>query len=172
MFKIGDFVSYRSEGVCRISDIRRENFSKGEDGPTYYILSPVNDPKSTLFVPTDSERLTGKMRPLLSRAEIVALCRELREERLEWIEESRARNNAFREILAEGDRCRLIVLLNTVEERIAAQIAEGKRLLGTDLNAREQSRRLLYEEFSATVELGSEADLFALLRGEEPVKEK
>ena len=58
------------------------------------------------------------------------------------------------------------------DKRLAAQIAEGKRLLGTDLNAREQSRRLLYEEFSATVELGSEADLFALLRGEEPVKEK
>ena len=168
MFKIGDYVSYRSEGVCKISDIRKENFGSS-DGTTYYILAPVNDPKSTLFVPTDNERLIAMMRPLLSAEEISALCEKLRSERMDWVEENRMRNNVFREILAEGDRRKLIVLLNTVTERIEAQIAMGKRALGTDQNAANRAIQLLLEEFSATTDLSSAEELLALLKGERTV---
>ncbi|MBR2354595.1 MAG: CarD family transcriptional regulator [Clostridia bacterium] len=171
MFKIGDYVSYRSEGVCKISDIRKENFGGGE-GTTYYILAPVNDPKSTLFVPMDNERLIALMRPLLSANEISALCEELRSERMDWVEENRMRNNVFREILSEGDRRKLIVLLNTVTERMEAQVAAGKRILGTDLNAANRAAQLLLEEFSATAELSSAEELLALLKGEKTVCSK
>ncbi len=167
MFKKGDTVSYRSEGACKISDIRKENFSGANGGMAYYyILSPLNDPRSTLFVPVDNERLTAMMRPLLSAEDILSLCEELRGERMPWIEENRARNAAFREILSEGDRRKLIVLLNTIAERIEETKTEGKRPLGTDLNAASRAVRLLYEEFSVTTDLSSEEEIFGLLRGE------
>lgn len=166
MFKIGDCVSYRAEGVCRISDIRKENFGTANGEAVYYILSPVNDQKSLLFVPVDNERLASLMRPLLSAEEIIALCEELREERMEWIAENRLRSNTFRDILAEGDRRKLIVLLNTVTERIREQAAMGKRPLGTDTNAQSRAAQLLFEEFSFTLRLSSVADIYPLLGGE------
>ena len=172
MFNKGDYVSYRSEGVCKISDIRNENFSGAEGGVAYYILSPVNDTRSTLFVPIDNDRLIAMMRPLLSPEQIVALCAELRDERMPWIEENRARGAAFRDILADGDRGRLIVLVNTVAERIEKQQTEGKRPLGTDLNAVIRAVHLLYEEFSATTDLSSPEEILALLRGERPLVAK
>ncbi len=166
MFNKGDTVSYRSEGVCKISDIRNENFSGGNGDTAYYILSPLNDPRSTLFIPVDNERLTAMMRPLLSAEEIVALCEELRHERMPWVEENRARSAAFREILSEGDRRKLIILLNTITERLEVQKADGKRPLGTDLNAAIRAVNLLYEEFSVTTDLSSEEEILRLIRGE------
>ncbi len=166
MFEIGSYVIYRSEGICKITDIRKESFGSAGGEAQYYILCPVNDPKSTLFVPTDNERLVGMMRRLLSAEEICGLARKYREERMEWIAESRVRNNVFRDLLLEGDREKLIVLVNTVEEHIAEQIAKGKRLTATDQNALRRAKRLLFEEFSATAELSSEEDILPLLQGE------
>ena len=131
-YEIGDCVIYRAEGICDITDIRAESFAGGEKSD-YYIISPRNDPNSTVYVPVDNEKLTSMIRPLLSEEQIRALVAELRDERLEWIEDSRARNAKFKDILSIGDRRTVLVLLNTVRERIALNEATGKRS-GTTLS--------------------------------------
>ena len=172
MFTVGDKVVYRAEGVCRISDIRKESFGAADEGATYYILTPVNDPKSVLFVPVENDRLVSMMRTLLSAEEIGALCASLREERMDWIVENRLRSNFFREVLSEGERGRLVVLLNTVTERIEMQIASGKKALSTDTGAQSRAAQLLFEEFSYTTDLASIRDVIPLLRGEIALKDK
>lgn len=166
MFEIGSYVIYRSEGVCQISDIRQEHFGTAGVENTYYILTPLNDPKSTLFVPTDNEKLVGMMRRLLSAEEICRMAEEVRSERLEWIPESRARNNVFRELLSIGDRRTLMVMVNTVEEHLKAQIQQGKKPTATDQNVLRRAKKLLIDEFSATTNLRTEEEVSALLRGE------
>ena len=161
-YEIGSYVIYRAEGICDIVDIRREAFAGGEKAD-YYILSPRNDPNSLLYVPVDNERLTSMMRPLLSEDEIRELISELRGERLEWIDDSRARNAKFKEILSEGDRRSVLVLLNTVRERIAMNDAIGKRSGTTDTSALSRACKLLRDEFSVAIPMGTEEQLFALL---------
>ena len=51
MYEIGSYVIYRAEGFWKISDIRTESFGAIGGQEKYYILSPVNDEKSTVFVP-------------------------------------------------------------------------------------------------------------------------
>ena len=172
MYEIGSYVIYRAEGVCKISDIRTESFGAIGGQEKYYILSPVNDEKSTVFVPLGNDVLLGMMRPLMSAEEICQLAEELRDRRLEWIPESRARNTMFRELLAVGDRRELIVLVNTVVEHMEATVAAGKKPGSTDENALRRARRLLYEEFSATTDIGGEEDVVPLLRGELTVRNK
>ena len=79
MFSKGSYVIYRAEGVCVISDIKTEKFNALDKETQFYILNPVNDRKSMLYVPVDNETLTSMMRPLLSAKEIVALAEELRQ---------------------------------------------------------------------------------------------
>ena len=172
MYEIGSYVIYRAEGVCRISDIRTESFGAIGEAESYYILSPVNDERSTLFVPLGNDVLLGFMRPLMSAEEICCLAKELREKRLEWIPESRVRNVRFRELLSVGDRREMIVLLNTVAERMAEMRAAGKKPGSTDENAFRRARRLLFEEFSATTDIGTEEDILPLLRGELTLRNK
>ncbi len=166
MFEIGSYVIYRAEGVCVISDIRRESFGTIGEKTNYYILIPLNDEKSTVFVPTDNEALVKMMRPLLSVNEILQMAEELRHERLQWIPESRARNIQYREILSVGDRRELIVLANSVWEYMESVIANGKKPNTTEENALKRATKLLFEEFSVTAEIASEEDILPVLRGE------
>ena len=66
-FKIGEYVLYAKDGVCLVEDIAPLDFSP--DKP-YYILKPVNSKGSTVYVPTDSEKLVSKMHRLMNKAEI------------------------------------------------------------------------------------------------------
>lgn len=161
-YSVGACVIYRSEGICDIVDIRREKFAGGAEGE-YYILSPRNDPNSIVCVPVDNERLTGYIRNLLSAEEIRALIAEVKDKRLEWIPESRARSAFFKEILSVGDRRELIVLVNTVREQIKIKEASGKKPGTTDTGAVYKASKLLREEFSPAIPLRNDGELFALL---------
>lgn len=163
MFEVGRVVCYRAEGVCKITDIREEAFG-GSAKKTYYVLTPVGDEKSTVYVPCDNDVLVGFMRPLLSAEEICRLVEETREERMEWIPESRFRNTKFREILANGDRRELLVLLFTLMEHAAS--VNTRKPSTVDENAARRARKLLLEEFSVTTDLETEEELCRLLTGE------
>jgi len=166
MFEIGSYVSYRAEGVCVVRDIREERFGALGETAKYYILSPLADEKSTVFVPMENEALMALMRPLLSAEEILRMVSELRDERLEWIEESRLRNLKFREIFSLGDRKQLVVLANTVAEHNKMITDLGKKVGSTDENALFRAKTMLFEEFSMTTDLQSIEEVLPLLRGE------
>lgn len=172
MYTIGSFVVYRAEGVCRISDIRVESFGTIGSKEQYYILTPLGDERSTVFVPVANETLVGMMRPLLSAEEIITLAAELRDIRMDWIPDGRARNIRFREILGLGDRKELIVLTNTVWEHMEEAMTHKKKPNATDEKALRRAKKLLFEEFSALTDLRSEDDLIPLLRGELLVSNK
>ena len=161
MLSIGTYVSYRAEGVCVISDIRTESF--GDKSGDYYILAPLKDVNSVLYVPVDNELLVSRMLPLLSSEEISALAEELCDERMEWNLESRARNYQFRDILNSGDRRALIILVNTITEREANQLITGKKLTGGDQSTLRRARKALFDEFSITANIANEEQLMDIL---------
>ena len=172
MFKIGSYVSYRSEGVCVVSDIRDESFGTIGTSEKYYILTPVNDMKSVVFVPVANERLVGYMRPLMSAGEITQMLDELRDVRMDWITDSRARSAAFREVLSLGDRRQLVVLVNTVSEKIAELTAAGRKVGSTELGALSRAEKMLYDEFSATTDISSSDKIIPLLIGKLSLNDK
>ena len=165
MFAIGAYVSYRSEGVCVISDIRTEVFNALGKSEEYYILAPLKDINSVLYVPVNNEVLTSKMQPLLSADEICALADELRGELLEWIDDSRARNTALREILAGGDRRELIVLVNTILDRIVRSAEIGRKITAGDENTLKRAKKMLLDEFAATTDISTDEELMGVLAG-------
>lgn len=161
MLGIGTYVSYRSEGVCVISDIRTETF--GDKSGEYYILAPIKDANSVLYVPVDNDMLVSRMLPLLSASEISSLAEELKDERMEWRIESRARNYEFRDVLNSGDRRALIILVNTIADRAENAAVSGKKLTGGDENALKRARKMLFDEFSVTADIADEEQLMQVL---------
>ncbi len=153
MFEIGAFVLYGSQGVCRVSDIRSEDFS-GE-AKQYYILTPADDAKMVIYVPTDAAALTGQMRPLLSPDELRQLIVEgSRADALEWITDPRSRNEAFKNILSGGDRRLLLRMLRTLHEQRTKQEASGKKLYAADEQAYERAQKLLRGEIAISMNIG------------------
>ena len=165
MFKVGAYVSYRAEGVCVIKDIRNESFGALGKSEEFYILSPLKDLNSILYVPVNNEVLTSKMHPLLTADEICALADELRDEKLEWIIDSRARNGALREILATGDRRELIVLVNTITDRIERSAEIGRKVTAGDETTLKRAKKMLLDEFATTTDLKNDEELMGILKG-------
>ncbi len=166
MFKVGEYISYRTEGVCIIKDIRKECFGALGKSEEYYVLAPLKDMNSMLYVPVENKLLVDKMQRLLSADEIYNMVSELSHRRLEWIAESRVRGNAFKEILNVGDRSLIIVLINTILEHKKELEAQGKRLTNGDEAILKRAKKLLLDEFSATTDIKTEEELMSLLQGE------
>ena len=70
MPNIGDYVNYGNQGVCRIDGRRSLKFGSAQPRRDYYILSPVYQKGSRVYVPADNQALLEKMRPVLSPQEI------------------------------------------------------------------------------------------------------
>lgn len=147
MYEVGKYVSYRSEGVCKIVDIRKEIFGVVGKDTLYYVLSPVNDEKSTFFVPVENEQLVSMMRKVLSAEEIVELIVKVSKRKFEWIEESKPRGLHFKQILSDGDREELVYLVHTVSTYIERRNEIGKKAYATDINAMKRAGKMLCDEF-------------------------
>ena len=165
MFKVGTYVSYRSEGVCVISDIRMEAFHALGKSEEFYILAPIKDMNSVLYVPVNNEKLTSKMQPLLSAEEICALADELRSQYMDWVTDSRARNSVLRDILVSGGRRELILLVNTINDRIARSDEIGRKITAGDETILKRALKMLVDEFSVTTDINTEDHLLRVLDG-------
>ena len=165
MFSKGSYVIDRAEGVCVISDIKTEKFNALDKETQFYILNPINDKKSMLYVPVDNEALTDMMRPLLSAEEIMALADELRQDRIELVSDSRGRNSQLRDILSRGDRRELIVLLNTLDDFMERVAANGRKIGNTELVAYTRATKLLVDEFSSTTDIDNAEKLKGVIKG-------
>ena len=166
MFKKGDKVIYKAEGICEISDVRLENFGAIGNEETYYVLTPVKEGSSTFFVPVGNERLVSYIRPLLSAEEITNMLVELRNQRFRWIPDTRSRSTNFKEIISRGDRRELVVLCHTIRDRLAELREMGKKAGNTELGSLDRAEWLLYVEFAHTTDISSPMDINAVLRGD------
>ncbi len=148
-YKINDVVVYGSEGICRITEITKKPFRDRE--VTYYVLKPLFNTASTLFVPVDCEKLTSKMHKALSSEEIHALIQTLPEQDVMWIDDEAERKVRYKEILANGDRLQLIRMIKALYFHQEQQRALGKKLHISDDNIFKEAQRLLHDEFSAAL---------------------
>lgn len=146
MHNINDMVLYGTEGICRITDISVQNMH-GED-VEYYVLKPVGENNSTIFVPTGSEVLTARMKRIMSAEEIYALIQTMPDEESEWIENENMRRQRYREILADGDRKDLVRMIKAIYLHEQERKKMGKKLHLSDEKFLRDAEKLLYEEFA------------------------
>ena len=64
MFCVGQTVLYGSNGVCMVDDVTEKRIGKTK--MQYYVLKPLCNNTSTLFVPTANQQLVSKMRRILT----------------------------------------------------------------------------------------------------------
>ena len=155
MFQINDTVVYGAQGVCRIEEIsKREMAGKAME---YYVLKPVYDSNSTLFVPVSNDKLTAKMRRVSSPEEIVALISSMPGENAEWIENEN-------EPIARGNRRELIQIIKSLYLHQQKLQEKGKRLHLADDRIFREAERMLYDEFALVLHIKREQVLPFILQ--------
>lgn len=147
MYQIGDMVLYGMEGVCEITG-KEHRATAGVEGD-YYVLKPVENGQSTVWVPAGNPQLVHKMRKLLSAQEVYQLIHQMASQPvMPWENNDRARRDHFQEILRSGDRKSLISMIRTLYLHQQELAAKGKKLHLSDEKQMKEAEKQLHEEFA------------------------
>ena len=153
MYKVHDTILYGSQ-ICRIEGDTTKNFN-GET-KEYYVLKPIFNDTSTIYVPVDNEKLTQKMRRILSASEIYELIRSMPETDSEWIENETERKETYQAILNSGDRKSIVRMIKALYGQQQRRQAQGRRLRVTDERFLKEAERVLYDEFALVLNIRQE----------------
>ena len=155
MYPIGSFVMYSSSGVCSVSDIRAESFAGTKKD--YYVLMPVHGNTSHIFVPLDNEKLLSRMRPLLSREEVLELIACFQSEQPAWIPDNRARGTYFQQCLMDADPLELVRVVKSITNHKIELADKGKKSLMADEQVLKRAERILHGEFAMVLGVAADA---------------
>lgn len=152
MLKIGEKVLYGAAGACTITEICKKKF--GESGEReYYVLVPIHDTRTTLYVPLDNEALKAKMKKLLTAEEIEALIDSMPREEYVWIENEKARQERFKEILRCGDRREIMTMAKSLYAHRQKVMSMGRKLHMSDERMFKEAEKMLCDEFAVVLNM-------------------
>lgn len=151
MIQINDKVLYGVHGVCNVEAVEEKKIA-GKI-MEYYVLKPLYDHGSTVYVPKANEALVSKIKRIMSADEIFDTIRSIPDEELIVFENESDRHQIFNEILCSGDRVQLIRLIKTLYVRQQKRIEQKKNLLMSDEKCMKDAERILYEEFAYVLKI-------------------
>ena len=153
-YSIGDKVIYSQSGICSVEDITENDFCGRRS--EYYVLRPLYDAGSLIYVPTDNELLVSRIRDAMTEDEVNGIISYMPNAENIWIDNDNKRKEAFSAILLENKPKQLTEMISTLRSRREEQIMKKKRLHISDEHFLERAERILCDEISYV--LGVERD--------------
>ena len=126
MFKKGEMVSYSTTGLCEITDVT--SISEKGIKTEYYVLQPIYQKTSKIYVPVNNETLVAKMRSVITKKEVDDIILKAKDDPMEWIENDIKRNEVFKEIYGTGDLSLIIKMIGCIYIH-GKELAQSKRRL-------------------------------------------
>jgi len=155
MYKIGDVVVYSVSGVCCVDDICKKSF--GSFSADYYVLRPLMQKASTVFVPTQNAALTAKMHPVLSKQDLLTAFDSVKKTNPIRPESEAERREKFSEILESGNREALLLMIYDLKNLSREQQEKGRRLHLADERLLNSAENMLFEEVAYVFEIEKQA---------------
>ncbi|MBQ6874414.1 MAG: CarD family transcriptional regulator [Clostridia bacterium] len=146
MFKKGETVVYGSQGVCEINDICIMNFGKTEG--EYYMLKPVYDENSTIYVPVDNDLVTSRMQRLITKEELESLIADVRSEKTDWICNDLERKAFCEAVISSGDRKALMKLIGMLYVRKNSLKTQKKHFHLADEKLLKEAEKIISDEIA------------------------
>ena len=146
MFKIGDVVLYGIQGICAIKNIEIKQI--GKTALDYYVLNPVFNENTSLFVPVDNEILTSKMQNILTKKEATQLLEKTGQIECLKIQDESVKRERYREILSSGNREDMVALIKTLRFEREERSKLNKKLNMSDEQTLYKAERLLFNEIA------------------------
>ena len=146
MFSVGSHVVYGSHGVCEISEYRTMAF--GDDDKEYYVLSPIYDKRSTIFVPFDNMVLLSQMRPVLTKEEIDELIDSVIPGTYGWIPSDSERKSFCAATMKSGDRLAIFHMIEMLYMHRERMLDEKKHFHVTDERFLKDAEKMINDEFA------------------------
>lgn len=136
--------------MCLVEEVGPMEMAGTVKGKAYYTLRPVYSGSSTIFTPTDNDKIV--MRYVLTKEE-AEQCLEKAElaEPLE-IGDERKREEIYREVLRGCDCDACLRLLKTLYDRQHIRIESGKKVAAVDERYMKMAEDSLFGELAVVLE--------------------
>lgn len=155
MFACGQQVVYGIHGVCNI--VRTETRIIDRKEVEYFVLTPVEQPETSFYVPTNNATALSKLKPILTKEQLdLLLCSDKAVEDA-WIQDENNRKQRYRELINSGNRAALISMVRTLLVHKSKQAAVGRKFHLCDENFLRDAQKLLSSEFSLVLNIPKEA---------------
>ncbi len=146
MYQVGDWVVYGIHGVCRIIGTEKQLVNRKR--AQFLVLEPLTQSESRFYVPVENPAALAKLKPVLTREELVILLTSDDAQQDIWIEEENRRRQYYRELIGGGDRVSLMKMISTLYRYKAAQAAAGRKFHQTDENFLRDAEKQLSSEIA------------------------
>lgn len=151
MYQTGEQVLYGIHGVCRIAGT--EIMRLGKEPVEYYVLQPLQQPDSRFYIPVNNESAVAKLRPLMTREELLRLLHNEEVRNTPFLPDENQRKLSYRELINSGDRARIMGMISALYRHKKAQTAAGRKFHQSDENFLTDAQKLLNAEFALVFDL-------------------
>ncbi len=143
-WKVNDTVAHTRDGVCRVVGI--EDLTLASDEPcSYFILRPVYEPGSKLYVPVD--RADELLRDLITREEIGELIDMMPEIGFDWISDEKSRQRALQQDIRSGSHEVLLGIITTLYRKREEIGSSGRKFHSSDEHFLNEAEKQINREF-------------------------
>ena len=154
MYKKGDYIVYGLNGPCLIKNVTKLAMAGVDDKRKYYVLNPVNAPKSTIYCPIDNEKVP--IRDIMSKSEAQKLLREVPKIARVRIDNEKLREEQYKEIIKKGDFKKCVGLLKALHTKRQSRLDEGRKFTTVDEKYLREVEGMLCSEMA--IALGEERE--------------
>lgn len=169
MFEIGEHVVCGNKGVCVVEDITTLNILGVDKEKKYYILKPIYQSGSTVYVPVDSSK--ESIRRVLSPEETRKLIETIPELPLIDITNDKLSEQAYKECMRENRCEEWVRIIKTIYLRKQKRMQAGRKVTAVDAKYFHLAEENLYGELAVALGLNRE-DVEAFIAGEIERKEE
>lgn len=146
MYSIGDVVLYGAQGICKIDCIQTKQI--GKQSADYYVLKPLFNENTSLFVPADNQILTAKMQNVLTNVQAKELIQAAPQIDVLKFDNDNQKREQYKNIISSGDRKALVSLIKTILAERDTRRESGKKLNIIDEQTLRKAEILLYNELA------------------------
>ena len=154
MYNTGDFVVHGRDGLCEITEISSMDLIGEGNERDYYILVPVNNPKSRIYVPVGTGETT--LRAPLTEKEALEIIDELPSIEALRIENEKTREKDYNSAIIKNDCVELFKLIKTTYTRNMERRAKGHTATAIDESYYKTAVKALHSELGYALGIGAE----------------
>lgn len=151
MFKIGEYVVYGMNGVCKVESIGPMELSGIDSDKEYYTLLPLYTKGSRVYTPVDNQKVV--MRTVISKTEVCNLIDEMRSVDEIEVTDDKHREQAYKDALKTCDCRELIRVIQTILRRKEERMAQGKKMSACDERYLKSAQDTLFGEFAVSLKI-------------------
>ena len=154
MYNKGDYVLKIPEGICKIADIGYFDISGMNTDKQYYILVPIKDDTSKVYIPV--ENAGEKLRSIISKDDAMQFIKSIPDINTKDIANEKMREQEYKSAILSGDHEKLVSIIKLIYARKCERINQGKKVTAIDDRYFKQAEDILFSELSFVLNVPKE----------------